>query len=795
MKNGGNNVSNNDKLAVGTVLTITATPAEGYNFRNWQAVDESTHTYTSSTEYTMTEHDVTIKANFDAKEYHTVTWSINGNNSRTQQVEKGENIAFPDDIANVEGKTFVGWVSEAITGITDAEPTFVTSATMGDGDVTYYAVFAEKVSETKDVTKTYGFETEPDPDWTIDGPVKNQTYHNTGSYAGKINTNNSYVTFKEKVKVKSFSFAFTRTSDNSNYNVYIETSNDNSTWTAVETYAMSSFNKDGTFTTNTHTFDGNTELYVRFRCYNTTAVRYVDDVTITYTGEQVSLSGYCTTVAPDTRALVNMKGFTAAATSIVKGNTTTTAVTNDQAGWEAAYTYESDNTEVATVDADGVITAVAKGTANITATLNVDKNDANYKAGTTKSKTLTITVVNPTHIVTFYNNGEKLPDALVKEEEEITFPTVPSLGTFEFIGWATSEIEGSASAAPTTVTSATMGTADVTYYAVFGDVQKKNVTATFDASKISNLSESTMYQRCWVENSTNIELYLSEGSRYTSGTPNTWSVTAGETNYFNIEIPNGGKLTSVITTIDKSKNSGYIINSVSDGAVLGDYDDSSETQTVTFTSDLSSVNCYATSNKQIRASKIVVNAEVDAIVAYYTTLAETANVTSAGWGTYVTKHDVEFETGNAYVVTEADEKTTLVEVTEVPAGTPVLLKGAGTKTATFVATAPTAPTANLLHVSDGTINADAGAYVLGNKNGQVGFYKWTGTALAAGKVYLLPTTNAREFIGFDDDSTTTGINSIDNGQQTYDNVYDLQGRRVAQPAKGMYIVNGKKVIK
>ncbi len=41
--------------------------------------------------------------------------------------------------------------------------------------------------------------------------------------------------------------------------------------------------------------------------------------------------------------------------------------------------------------------------------------------------------------------------------------------------------------------------------------------------------------------------------------------------------------------------------------------------------------------------------------------------------------------------------------------------------------------------------------------------------------------------------------SIDNGQLTMDNaasgaVYDLQGRRVTHPAKGIYIVNGRKVV-
>ena len=44
--------------------------------------------------------------------------------------------------------------------------------------------------------------------------------------------------------------------------------------------------------------------------------------------------------------------------------------------------------------------------------------------------------------------------------------------------------------------------------------------------------------------------------------------------------------------------------------------------------------------------------------------------------------------------------------------------------------------------------------------------------------------------------TTDGINGIDNGQLTIDNGqwYDLQGRKVMKPTRGLYIVNGKKVV-
>lgn len=41
---------------------------------------------------------------------------------------------------------------------------------------------------------------------------------------------------------------------------------------------------------------------------------------------------------------------------------------------------------------------------------------------------------------------------------------------------------------------------------------------------------------------------------------------------------------------------------------------------------------------------------------------------------------------------------------------------------------------------------------------------------------------------------TTAIISIKNGQVDSVTYYDLQGRRVAQPTKGLFIVNGKKVV-
>ena len=63
---------------------------------------------------------------------------------------------------------------------------------------------------------------------------------------------------------------------------------------------------------------------------------------------------------------------------------------------------------------------------------------------------------------------------------------------------------------------------------------------------------------------------------------------------------------------------------------------------------------------------------------------------------------------------------------------------------------------------------------------------------------LLNANNARSFnMNFDDGETATGIIELTNTNSTNatNSYYDLQGRKVANPTKGLYIVNGKKIVK
>jgi hypothetical protein len=44
------------------------------------------------------------------------------------------------------------------------------------------------------------------------------------------------------------------------------------------------------------------------------------------------------------------------------------------------------------------------------------------------------------------------------------------------------------------------------------------------------------------------------------------------------------------------------------------------------------------------------------------------------------------------------------------------------------------------------------------------------------------------------DQVTSGIREIVNSKSVNSKYYDLQGRRVSQPAKGLYLRDGRKVI-
>ena len=186
------------------------------------------------------------------------------------------------------------------------------------------------------------------------------------------------------------------------------------------------------------------------------------------------------------------------------------------------------------------------------------------------------------------------------------------------------------------------------------------------------------------------------------------------------------------------------------------------------------------------------------------------SIGNTGWRTIITYKDVEFPNDiKAYIVTKVQlddiqSFAILKPVEKLKGGEPYLLNvisgGTYTMTLTDEFEDPSLEE-NKLKKSDRTTTGSKGnttVYVLANKSLGVGFYRWIGEELGAGRVYLNVTgdvnPNAHEFVGFTEDDETTAIDGIENTGATSGIYYDLQGRRVLNPTKGVYILNGKKVI-
>lgn len=138
----------------------------------------------------------------------------------------------------------------------------------------------------------------------------------------------------------------------------------------------------------------------------------------------------------------------------------------------------------------------------------------------------------------------------------------------------------------------------------------------------------------------------------------------------------------------------------------------------------------------------------------------------------------------------------------VPANEGVLLVGAVNKTQAMLdvdyRTEVTADVNIFRNTASGATEMGANCYILAQTAEQgIGFYHATpGTTLSQGKAYLdFSGSPVRAFtLSFGDDDVTTGISNIEaDGNAEKAPVYDLSGRRTAEPyGRGIYIKNGKK---
>ena len=130
---------------------------------------------------------------------------------------------------------------------------------------------------------------------------------------------------------------------------------------------------------------------------------------------------------------------------------------------------------------------------------------------------------------------------------------------------------------------------------------------------------------------------------------------------------------------------------------------------------------------------------------------------------------------------------------KIKANTGVILEGTANATVDFEITSDASdPSDNDL---SGTVAAKAtteGDLVLGYVDEKPGFYKYTGANLAGFKSYISAAT-APGVKSFGFNFVETAIQALQQAKE--DNImYDLNGRRVQKAKKGLYIVNGHKVV-
>ena len=236
-----------------------------------------------------------------------------------------------------------------------------------------------------------------------------------------------------------------------------------------------------------------------------------------------------------------------------------------------------------------------------------------------------------------------------------------------------------------------------------------------------------------------------------------------------IDAPTGYVMTNIAFTAGT-----WDISSVSTGSL----------NSKTWTGNASSMTIYANTRSDFQSAVV--------------TLAETVTIGDAGYTTYVAKHDISFPVDvTAYIATATSSSTvTLTSKASVPEGTAVVVKGeAGTYALPTIKTDPESVTGNLLQASDGNVEGNGSIYALAKKNGEVGFYLVkSGVSVPAGKAYLdLSGSGVKEFLGFNFD-TETGITETAEKAEVTESLFDLSGRRVSKAQKGLYIVNGKKVL-
>ncbi len=258
-----------------------------------------------------TERETTKTANYNISvnpiPEHRVTWNVDGNTT-VVEYEEGETVIFPSAPADINGKTFVGWVDTPIIGVNYDVPNCITEVTMGEEDLTFYAVFATRtegsVTEITDILtlETTGIgSTTTYSNWSGKKVSSEAVY--AGNSSGKNRSiqlrsteNSGLVTTSSGGRVRCISIEWEgSTSNGKSINIYAKNSSYSGPSNLINNdkrgTKIGSLRKGET----TLTVDGD---YTFIGIRTTDGPVYLTSISITWkNGTANSYSGYCTSVS------------------------------------------------------------------------------------------------------------------------------------------------------------------------------------------------------------------------------------------------------------------------------------------------------------------------------------------------------------------------------------------------------------------------------------------------------------------------------------------------------------------
>ncbi len=461
-------------------------------------------------------------------------------------------------------------------------------------------------------------------------------------------------------------------------------------------------------------------------------------ITLTITPEDTE--NYCTVTAERTVTVTAPVEITASDVNVTYGDAPAAIGATTSAEYAGTLTYESGNTSIATVDASGKVTAVAKGTTTITISAPADAEHL-YTAGA--DKVIAVTVGAPT-------GGTTAPE---EEENYLYSETISGNGTAFPTGWSGDGevwyIDNSYGACSGSSTSVN-GTSGETYDLVTCDYELSGYTGWVLDFDHTGKTFSDPSSAC--------NVYVQEGTK--------------EPVKLDIEYFAGNSFTwKEVRDIDLSAFEG---------------------KTVHF------IFRYTPSDNNAGKWQI----KNFGIYGQYKTISATLN--AFGYATFCSQYPLDFTDVtdfSAWQITNIDgsNNITFERVTgSVQGGTGLFLVGENGKTVTI----PSANSTNEL-LGNKLVGTLAPEYFeAGQIYGLAGktFKKNNAGAIRANKAYIpagliTESAVAKAFtLIFEDDAT--GIRTVETiSAEGAEQIFNLAGQRIQKMQKGINVVNGKKVMK